>query len=81
MIPGAPENKALPISPLRIEHKLGFKPVLHCACGASIDTGKARRKDVEAFVAAHEECVPANRFTRAGKEFFTYSEIDYFSAQ
>ena len=62
MIPGAPENKALPISPLRIEHKMGFKPVLHCACGASIDTGKARRKDVEAFVVGHEYCVRVRKF-------------------
>ncbi len=67
MIPGAPENKAVPISPLRIEQKMGFKPVLHCACGASIDTGKTRRKDVEAFVAAHEFCVRVRKFP------FTYA--------
>ncbi len=61
MIPGAPENKALPISPLRIVHKMGFKPVLHCACGAKIDTGKATRKNVERFRMEHEYCHPPGR--------------------
>ena len=61
MIPGAPENKALPMSPLRIVHKMGFRPVIHCVCGASLDLNKAPHiaKAAEAFRAEHEFCQPS----------------------
>ena len=62
MIPGAPENKALPLSPLHAGYKLGYRHAfLSCDCGASLDLNKAARKAAaaEAFRVAHEACRPA----------------------
>ena len=64
MIPGAPENKRMtqpidPISPFSIENKMGFAPVLHCVCGASLDTGKVKRSEIARFKMAHRDCQPA----------------------
>ncbi len=69
MIPGAPENKALPLSPLHAGYKLGYRHAfLSCACGASLDLNKVPNiaKAAEAFRVAHEFCIPKTheRMTR-----------------
>lgn len=56
MLPGAPENKRA--NHFEVEDKMGFKPIIRCSCGASIDTGKAKRRELYAFRIAHEECKP-----------------------
>jgi len=59
MIPGAPENKAVPISPIHVAYKIGYRHAfLSCVCGASLDLNKAANKTRagQAFRAEHEEC-------------------------
>ena len=52
------QETAAPISQFRIvEHKLGFKPVIACSCGAVLDKNKDRQS-TRAFLAEHELCVP-----------------------
>lgn len=47
---------AQPQSPFGIEHKMGFKPIVHYVCGASIDRNMARRAEVKRFVEKHQHC-------------------------
>jgi len=64
MIPGAPENKAIPISPIHVAYKIGYRHAfLSCACGASLDLNKVAHiaKAAEAFRIAHEWCRPDRR--------------------
>jgi hypothetical protein len=58
MMRATPESKRR--EPLHIEHKMGFAPVIRCVCGASIDTGKAKQRVLQAFCLAHEECRQAS---------------------
>src|SRR5258708_33738478 len=61
MIPGAPENKALPISPIHVGYKLGYRHAfLSCAFGATLDLNKAPNiaKVAETFRIATEACQP-----------------------
>jgi hypothetical protein len=48
----------VPVSPLRIvEHKIGFKEVIGCVCGARLDLNHATRAERKAFTGLHEQCV------------------------
>ena len=47
----------VPVSPIRIrEHKLGYKPVLGCVCGAVLDTNTTAYRECRAWTLQHEQC-------------------------
>lgn len=54
----APSPPVIPISPLHMTQKLGFKPVVTCDCGSSIDLNTAKRREVEAWTETHQTCTP-----------------------
>jgi len=55
--------------PVRIDHfhvtqQLGFKPILHCWCGATLDMGLNHKGAQRKFAQAHEECKPPEEVRR-----------------
>jgi len=47
-----------PLSPFSITQKMGFKPVVHCSCGASLDLNVAKTNERRAWRAEHQEHWP-----------------------
>ena len=56
------ENKAMQqaMQHFYTTQKLGFTPMLHCWCGASLTLDRIGRKAIAAFKDAHEECLHPN---------------------
>jgi len=50
------------VSHFNVTQQLGFKPVLHCWCGATMDLNQPgnSKKALHAFHLAHADCGPAN---------------------
>ena len=44
------------VSQFSVTQQLGFKPVLHCKCGASLDLNINPKRVLHAFHLAHEGC-------------------------
>jgi hypothetical protein len=40
-----------------VTQQLGFKPVLHCPCGASLDLNLNPKRVLQAFNLAHADCI------------------------
>lgn len=47
-----------PISPFTLVQKMGFQPIISCACGSSIDLNVVKGRARQAWKAEHEQCPP-----------------------
>ncbi len=62
--------KAVPIyDHYHVTQQLGFKPILYCWCGSTIDLNTNNRKALKAFKAQHDECEqkPREEALQAGR--------------
>jgi hypothetical protein len=56
-------RKQIAIDHFHVTQQLGFKPVLHCWCGAVLDLNQNKRSSIRRWASEHEACELPTRGT------------------